>query len=56
MKKSILENLKPYQISKSVAKKVNGGDPLSDCIATAKRDGNEWLIDTCWEILGDHVA
>ncbi len=53
MKKSVLENLKPYQISKKDTRKINGGSPLSDCIATAQRDGNEWLIDTCYEVLGD---
>ncbi len=56
MKKSNLEKLRPFKMSRDVAKKVNGGDPLSDCIATAERDGNDWLIDTCWEVLGDHVA
>ena len=56
MKKSILENLKPYQMSKSVAKKVNVGDMIDDCVATAKRDGNYWLIGVCYEVLGDHIA
>ncbi len=55
MKKSVLENLKPFQMSKSAARVVNGGGrrrAKRDCIRTAKRDGNDFLISICKDVLG----
>ncbi len=51
MKNSVLENLSSFEMSRGMAKIVNGGTPLGDCIRTAIRDGNEWLIPECLDIL-----
>lgn len=54
MKNSFLENLKAFELPKNITKYVNGGSQsdLDNCKATAERDGNDWLIPVCEEILG----
>ncbi|WP_298542041.1 hypothetical protein [uncultured Aquimarina sp.] len=56
MKNFSLDKLRCYEMSKSITKKVNGGDVIDDCVATAERDGNDWMIDKCYEILGDLIV
>lgn len=55
MKNSSLEKLKSFEIPRSITKNIYGGteQDLENCITTAIRDENFWLIPDCYIILGD---
>ncbi|WP_299765967.1 hypothetical protein [uncultured Dokdonia sp.] len=51
-----LKNLQSYEIPTSLAKLINGKqchNAVIGCIQTAIRDGNDFLVPQCYQVLCD---
>lgn len=52
-----LNEFKAFELPSEILTFLKGGaacaheDEFDDCAATAERDGNYWLISTCYDVL-----